>query len=170
MATRAVLDADVWVAALLSPSGASAELLLALEDRQFQAVWSAPLLREVEEALRDPKIRQRYHVRLLEVRLLVEIAARYGREVTITGRTSLSDDPGDDKIIETALRGKARYLVSFNVRHFSRGRAASHLSRSGVAVLFPAQFLRIVRPLVEPARRRAGKLATRLVNLRGKGR
>ena len=169
MGTRAVLDADVWVAALLSPSGAAAAVLLSMEARQFQAVWSQPLLTEVQEALGDPRIRQKYRARLFEVQLLPEIVRRLGREVTIRGQTGLSDDPGDDKVVETAIRGKADFVVTFNTRHFAQGRALEHLTRHHITALPPAQFLETLRTFTA-AHRRTRRRAIRLLSLRSRRR
>lgn len=166
MPERAVLDTDVWVSALLSPSGASAALILALEARQFQAVWSEPLWRELREVLADPELRVRYRISDAEVRLLQAILRRYGRQATIRGRSGLCDDPGDDKVVETALLGKVAYLVSHNTRHFTSGRATAHLAGAGVSVLKPGAFLAILRAQPSPVRRRPGKLAGKLARSR----
>lgn len=166
MPVRAVLDADVWVAALLSPKGASAALLMALEAREYQAVWSEPLVQEVRRVLEDPKLSQRYRLSRLAVQLLGLLIRRHGREVRVTGRSGLSDDPGDDKVVETALRGKAEYLVTFNTRHFATGKAAANLSKARIEVVTPAGFLQLVREQAPLARRRAGRLARRLTRAR----
>lgn len=170
MALRAVLDTDVWVAALLSPTGASAVLLTALEAHQYQVAWSEPLLRELREVLEDPDLSRRYRISRLDVHLLGLLIRRYGREVRITGRSGLSDDPGDDKVIETAIRGRAGYLVTFNTRHFAAGKGAANLSKTRVAILRPGEFLRLVREQGVLPRRKTGKVARRLIESRRKPR
>jgi putative PIN family toxin of toxin-antitoxin system len=56
---RAVLDVNVLIAALLSPRGAPAELLLAWQRGQFEVIVSTALLDELERALTYPKLRRR---------------------------------------------------------------------------------------------------------------
>lgn len=166
MPIRAVLDTDVWVAALLSPKGASAALLMALEARAYQAVWSEPLVQELRRVLEDPEISRRYRLSRVDLQLLGLLIRRHGREVQITGRSGLSDDPGDDKVVETALRGKVAYLVTFNTQHFAIGTAAGYLSKARVEVVKPVGFLRLVREQARPTRRRARRLTRRLTRPR----
>lgn len=166
MPIRAVLDADVWVASMLSPKGASAALLIALEAGDYVAVWSEQLMQEIRRVLEDPELSKRYRLFRIDVQLLGLLIRRHGREVQITGRPGLSDDPGDNKVVETALCGKAEYLVTFNTRHFATGKAAVHLSKARVEVVKPSSFLRLVQGQSRPTRRKAQPLARRLTRAR----
>jgi putative PIN family toxin of toxin-antitoxin system len=55
---RAVLDANVLIAALLSPSGAPAQILARWLSGDFELVVSERLLAELERALAYPKLRK----------------------------------------------------------------------------------------------------------------
>ena len=55
---RAVLDPNVIISALLSPTGTPARLLLAWQDGRFELVVSPALLAELERALAYPKLRR----------------------------------------------------------------------------------------------------------------
>jgi putative PIN family toxin of toxin-antitoxin system len=59
---RAVLDANVLISALLSPSGAPAPLLLAWQGGHFELIVSGTLLGELKRALAYPKLRTRIPV------------------------------------------------------------------------------------------------------------
>lgn len=167
MGGRAVLDSDVLVAAVLSPTGASAAILLELEQRAFQLVYSDPMLDEVRATLGDPTLRTRYKVTEPDVTLLLAGIRRYGRKITLKGMTGLSDDPGDDKVVETALKGHAQALVTFNLGHFAKGKASRVLGRARVSVMSPAEFLGRLQAKPAPQRRRAGRALGRMIRRRG---
>ena len=56
---RAVLDVNVLISAVLSPTGAPARLLAPWRDGAFELVVSPALLDELERALAYPKLRER---------------------------------------------------------------------------------------------------------------
>ena len=98
---RAVLDANVFLAALLSPRGAPAQILLRWLRGDFELVVSERLLSELERALAYPKLRTR-------------IAREDGAELVSVireGAVLASDpptpprrsrDPGDDYLLALA--------------------------------------------------------------------
>jgi uncharacterized protein len=55
---RAVLDANVLISALLSPTGSPARVVRAWQAGQFELIVSARLLAEVQRALAYPKLRR----------------------------------------------------------------------------------------------------------------
>ncbi len=53
---RAILDVNVLISALISPSGSPARLLLAWQDGRFELIVSPALLAELRRALAYPKL------------------------------------------------------------------------------------------------------------------
>jgi hypothetical protein len=53
---RAILDVNVLISALISPSGSPARLLLAWQEGRFELIVSPALLAELRRALAYPKI------------------------------------------------------------------------------------------------------------------
>ncbi len=53
---RAILDVNVLISALISPSGSPARLLLAWQDGHFELIVSPALLAELRRALAYPKV------------------------------------------------------------------------------------------------------------------
>ncbi|MBI4729142.1 MAG: PIN domain-containing protein [Acidobacteria bacterium] len=51
---RAVLDTNIWIAAVLSSAEPPAEFVRRLEDGEFDAVMSPRLMEEMTEVLRRP--------------------------------------------------------------------------------------------------------------------
>ena len=77
MTPVALIDTNVWVSALLNPSGPPARLKDAWLEGQFEVVIALPILDEIGEVLRRPRIKRKYGIREEEtVRYLRLIAAR----------------------------------------------------------------------------------------------
>ncbi len=130
---RAVLDTNVLVSAFISPTGASARLLIELRAGAFELVASPTLLAELDEVLRRPKFR------------------RYASEAEVDAYISLISlgcivyddpepspepfgvDPDDEFLIDLARAAHVDALVSGD----------SHLLdlREVIPVMTPAGFL-----------------------------
>lgn len=107
---RAVLDPNVLIAALLSRSGAPAQVVARWLAGDFELVVSETLLAELERALAYPKIRRR--VASEDAEAFVALLRR-GAFLAADSepRTHRSADPGDDYLLALAERERA-VLVS----------------------------------------------------------
>ncbi len=104
---RAILDTNVLIAAILSPRGSPARLLLAWQAGRFELVVSPALLAELARALGYPKL----------ARLIPPIDA--GSFVAWIARSAIvaadppaesairSDDPDDDYLVALATAERA---------------------------------------------------------------
>jgi len=107
---RAVLDPNVLVSALLSPTGTPARALLAWVDGQYELVVSPRLLAELTRALAYPKLRSRVEPR--EAEQLVNWLARAAiLAVDPADPPSRSADADDDYLLALAA-GEDALLVS----------------------------------------------------------
>lgn len=88
---RAVLDVNVIISALLSPRGAPARTLRAWLDGAFELVVSPTLLRELERALRYPKLAER-----------IPPEDREGLLELLSEAADLVDDPTDPAPVRSA--------------------------------------------------------------------
>lgn len=108
---RAVLDPNVLISALISPQGASAEILDAWVKERFELVVSEKLLAELDDVLARPKFR-----RWITKSDGLEFVAGLARSATVVvdppAPPRLSPDPDDDYLIELAQTAGADYLVS----------------------------------------------------------
>jgi hypothetical protein len=107
---RAVLDPNILVAAVLSPSGAPAQLVESWLAGEFELIVSETLLAELERALSYRKIRER--VAEAEARAYVAFlreGARLAEDPE--NATSRSVDQGDDYLLALAEAERA-VLVS----------------------------------------------------------
>lgn len=135
---RLVLDTDVVVAALRSPSGASAALLRAVLADQATLLLSPALALEYEAVLSRPEHCTAAGMTPEDVERVCLALCEVARPVTIHTRwRPQAHDPNDDFVLEAAINGRADALVSFNIRHL--GPAAA---RFGVAVVRPGEIVR----------------------------
>ena len=97
---RAVLDANILIAALLSRSGAPAEIVDKWLGGAFELVVSEALLSELERALAYPKLRRRISASdASEFASLLRLAAIVAPD---RAGSHHSDDPGDDHLLALA--------------------------------------------------------------------
>jgi uncharacterized protein len=107
---RAVLDPNVLVSALISPTGAPSRLVTRWLAGDFELVVSDELLAELARALAYPKLRQR--VTSEEAERYVELLDRAATHVIDPENAARrASDPGDDYLIGLAERASA-VLVS----------------------------------------------------------
>ena len=138
---RVVLDTDVLVAALRSDRGASRQLLGAALDGNLKMLASVPLIMEYEAVLTRPEhlaasgltVREMNHV--LDALVKVSIPVHFW----FLWRPRLRD-PADEMVLETAVNGKADWLVTFNVRHL-----ASAAREFGIRVKLPRDAWKEIR-------------------------
>lgn len=110
---RVVLDANVFVSAALSPNGIPAKILTAWHAEQFQLVISKAILEEIDRVLHYPKILKRHQWREERIRLFIEDLAHLA--VLTPGErklTVITEDPSDNRYLESATEGEAEYIVS----------------------------------------------------------
>ncbi len=132
---RAVLDPNVIISALLSPTGSPARVVKGWLEGGYELVVSPLLLGELERALAYPKLRAR--VMEAEAREVIELLHR-GADLCEdpTGPPPVrSPDPGDDYLVALAAANQA--LVVSGDRHL--------LGLSDdMPVYTPAEFLSLI--------------------------
>lgn len=138
---RVVLDTDVIVAALRSPSGGSAALVRGIRHGRGTLLLTTALLLEYEALCH-----------LAEHRLASALTAR-DVDQFLDGLVLLAEpvenhfrwrpqlrDPGDEMVLEAAVNGRAQALVTFNRRDYGNA-----LEGFGIEVLNPGEALRKMR-------------------------
>jgi putative PIN family toxin of toxin-antitoxin system len=130
---RAVLDANVYVSALLAPIGGPAQILERWADGQFDVIVSPLLLDELERVLRRPKFRK--SIPLVQVDALLSALSEEGVWTDDPeAQPGATPDPGDDYLVALAREGDADCIVSGD-RHLTQ------LSDPRPPVLMPREFL-----------------------------
>ena len=109
-AGRAVLDPNVLISALLSPSGSPAALVTRWLTGEFELVVSEKLLAELERALTYPKLRSR--ITYEEAAAFVDLLSRTATTVEDPGVSPpRSRDPGDDYLLALAEASAATLVT-----------------------------------------------------------
>lgn len=141
----AVIDTNVWVSAFLNPDGYPARLIRAGKDGMFFIVSALPLLDELQEVLRRPRIRKIRRVTDEDIARFVEGVAAVVQFVPVPGTLNLCRDPDDDIILETALQGKAHYVVTRDEDMTRDLDLVEHLHRLDIEILTVQRFINLLR-------------------------
>ena len=135
---RLVVDTNVIVAALRSPSGASSALLQQAIEGRFQPLLTVSLALEYEHACLTPELRTASQLEAYEIEAVISafVAVSEPVEVHYLWRPQLRD-PADEMVLEAAINGRAEALVTFNQRDFG-----IVPRRFGIAMATPQAILR----------------------------
>jgi putative PIN family toxin of toxin-antitoxin system len=138
---RYVLDTNVVVAAMRSPTGASAALLIAARRSELTMLANVALAVEYEATCRLAEHRIAAGLDLDEVDIFVDavLALVEPVETHFMWRPQLRD-PADELVLEAAVNGQADAIVTFNLQDFGDAPA-----RFGIDMLRPAEALRRIR-------------------------
>ncbi|MBM3128666.1 MAG: putative toxin-antitoxin system toxin component, PIN family [Chloroflexi bacterium] len=112
MPVVAVVDTNVWVSAFLNPGGFPDQLLQLARRSRFALVTSSYLLEELQEVLSRPRIMKIRGTTLVEARNFTRLVANIAELVAIGDTSRLCRDPDDDALLQTALEGRATFVVS----------------------------------------------------------
>jgi uncharacterized protein len=138
---RIVVDANVWVSAVLTPDGPPGRVIRALGEDRFDLVTSEPIIREVADVLARRRIVVKYGISAEHIDRVVASIRERGELVPVTGSLHLCRDPDHDLVLETALTGEADALVSRDADLTRDPELITALRERGVQVLTVQHFL-----------------------------
>lgn len=136
---EAVLDTNILFAALRSRDGASFRILSAVRHGRMRPIVSYPLALEYEATLmRDPPD----GLTRADIGHFLAAIFACSRPVDIyyRWRPTLTD-PGDDMVLEAAIAGGCRWIVTHNLRDFLP------VKKHGITPLLPRHFLPLLGDL-----------------------
>ncbi|MBV8779620.1 MAG: putative toxin-antitoxin system toxin component, PIN family [Alphaproteobacteria bacterium] len=138
---RCLLDTNIVVAAMRSPTGASAALLAAARHGELTMLANVALALEYEATCRLDEHRRASGLTSEEVDVFIDavLALVEPVETHFIWRPQLRD-PADEWVLEAAVNGQAEAIVTFNRRDF--GDAPR---RFGVDLLLPAEALQRIK-------------------------
>jgi putative PIN family toxin of toxin-antitoxin system len=136
-----VLDTNVVVAAMRSPTGASASLLKAARRLRINLLGNVALALEYEAVCRLPELRLISGLSEANVDIFIDavIAMLEPVESHFVWRPQLRD-PADELVLEAAVNGHADAIVTFNLRDFG-----AVPSSFGIEVLLPSEAIRRIK-------------------------
>jgi len=130
-----VIDNNVWVSAFLNPKGYPALLIQAGKIGSFSIVSSLPMLEELQEVLRRPRIMRVRRSTEADVEAYLASIAAVVQLAPVSGDIKLCRDPDDDVILETAIQGHASYVVSRDEDVTRDLDLIDHLSEQGIETI-----------------------------------
>ena len=138
---RLVIDTDVMVAGLRSPTGASAALLIQLLKGQASMLVSVAMMLEYEAVCMLAEHRLAARAEASDVQNLLNsiIDVAVPVEVHYQWRPQLTD-ADDEMVLEAAVNGQATAIVTFNSKDYK-----DTPSKFGIEVLTPNESLRRIR-------------------------
>jgi uncharacterized protein len=136
---RVVIDTNVFVSALLSPTGIPNQIFQYWELSYFDLLVSQESLNELARVLHYPKIRKRLHSTEEElaefVHIFQEKALIITRQETVH---AITEDVSDNLYLEIGIAGHADYIVSGD----------QHLLKlkeyRGISIMTPTEFQGII--------------------------
>jgi predicted nucleic acid-binding protein len=138
---KILLDTDVVVAAMRSPLGASAELLRRIEKGNATMLLSVALALEYEARCMLAEHRLAAGHSAAEAAIYIDglIAMAEPVEMHFRWRPQLHD-PGDELVLEAAVKGGASAIVTFNEKDLREARQSF-----GIDVIRPGEALRRIK-------------------------
>ncbi len=137
---RAVLDANVFISALIRPEGPPGKILVAfVERRAFALLVSPAIIDELRRSLAEPRLGR--HLRLTAQEREAWIASVENLAENVAGKRRMrvvEADPDDDKYFSAALEGEADVIVSGHRHVLDVGRYER------IRVLTPRTFLEML--------------------------
>jgi putative PIN family toxin of toxin-antitoxin system len=131
---QVVLDTNVIVAGLRSPTGAAHAVLRMLPAGVYDVHISLPLFVQYQDVLaRNVQENVIAPNEIATFLLALDVLATY-HDIHYLLRPELGD-PEDDMVLEVAFAAHADFLVTHNVRHFSS------IGKFGIWAVTPVQFL-----------------------------
>ncbi|MBI2440394.1 MAG: putative toxin-antitoxin system toxin component, PIN family [Lentisphaerae bacterium] len=143
---RVVLDANVIISALIRSHSAPGRILrAAVEGTAERLVTSAPLLEELRSALEYPRLQRYLKMSKQAKEGFVILLEQIADPVTIGDYPApgICRDPKDEPYLQTALAGRADYIVSGDGDLLDL-KAVEH-----IPIVLPAKFERILNSAKE---------------------
>jgi putative PIN family toxin of toxin-antitoxin system len=131
---RVVIDTNVVASGLRSRAGASYRVLSLLGRRAYTPIVTVPLVVEYEKTLCEPRVHIPFTAAEVGKYLNYFCSVSDCRMVHFLWRPFLRDQK-DDMVLEAAVNGQCRYIVTFNVDDFLGA------DRFGVEAIPPRDFL-----------------------------
>lgn len=135
---RVVIDANVIISAILSPSASPAKVLKLVTDGKIEIIVSYPILHEFITTLLYPRIQKRHGLSKHQVSEKIFHLAEFGKLVHPENKLNIiKDDPSDNMYLECAIEGEADFIISGD-KHLKDLK-----SYKGIKIIDPFTFLKI---------------------------
>ena len=137
---KIVLDANVFVSALLNPHGKPAQILNYVFENRIRLFASSHILRELERVLSYPELVNRHRLDREELKGFISDILSILSLVEEKKRIEvIMEDPSDNHYLSCALDAEVDFIVSGDVHLLNLG------EYEGIKIITPAQLLEIIK-------------------------
>lgn len=137
---KAVLDANVFVSALINTRGTPKQLIDLWRKEAFELLISKAILGEIGRVLRYPKIAALHKLTETELQTFMALLSEEGLVIEPDETLNISLDESDNRYIECAVAGGADCLVTGDKLHL-----LPIGEYRGIRIVSPAMFLAVVQ-------------------------
>jgi putative PIN family toxin of toxin-antitoxin system len=141
---RVVIDTNVWVSAVISPTGPPAKVRDAFLDGLFEALVCDKMIEEVLDVLRRPRIRDKYGIPEAEIDEVGRVLGRLSTRATPEPAGYSLRDPEDDYLLELAVTGEADFIVTGDGDLQGDDDLPAFLAGKGIGVVSPREFISLL--------------------------
>lgn len=143
---RVVLDTNVLVRATKNATGPARELLRQFESEKHVLIVSHAILVEVLRVLDYPRVRALHRLSPNECQEFVQALHDAAQLVALPSASaeSVSPDPDDDPVIQTAIYGKAHVLCTLD-RHLRRREVEEYCAQRSIRIMTDVALLEELR-------------------------
>jgi putative PIN family toxin of toxin-antitoxin system len=141
---RIFIDTNIWISAFINPSGPPAAIIAAFNTDKIIAIISQQFLNELAGVLTRNRIRQRLRVSGEDADEILARVREKAVRVYPTGAIQLCRDKKDDVMLETAILGRAHYIVSRDDDIKRDLNLIAYLHEHNIEVVTVAQFLKLL--------------------------
>lgn len=137
---RVVLDTNVLICALITKKGTPGQLLEKMKSEEFFLVLSEKVFAELVRILDYPHLRSRYRYTDEQIERFLYSLRSVAIWVNAPERLSVVvEDESDNRFIELAVAGQARYIVTGDQKHLLKLRRYQ-----GIDLVSPLEFLALL--------------------------
>ncbi len=145
MKIRAIIDTNVWISSFINRKGFPSKLKNYFINSQFESIISIPLIEEISEVIRRPRIQHKYKIKELEINQFIEILTATSIKIGLKNNIHLCRDKKDNFILETAINGKANFIVTRDDDIKRDMDLIKNLKKYNIKILTVSQFLKILK-------------------------
>ena len=136
---KVVLDANIYVSPLINTQGNPKRIVERWEQNQFAVLVSATIIDEIGRVLRYPRIVKRHRQDEGAIQRFLELLSSQAVMVEPTVVLDvIKEDESDNRYLECAVEGKARYIISGDKHLLELG------EYRGIVILPPAAFMTLL--------------------------
>jgi putative PIN family toxin of toxin-antitoxin system len=145
----ALIESNVWVSALFNPNSPPARLMNAWLQGAFEVVIALPVLAEIAEVLKRPRIKSKYGIREEEIVQYLQLIAARAAITSVAGQMAICRDLNDDIVLEVTIAGGTGFLVT-RADDLKRDlELLQRMQEHGIQVVRVSQFLTILSTMTQ---------------------